>query len=195
MYASGVGESLKGEIRAMKIIEAMKQKEDLLKKAADLRSKIGKHCAYLSYETPTYGSQGQQTEQVRQWVQAHSDILREVIRLRLAIQRTNVTTEVPIELGGKIVTKTIAEWVIRRGSPNGIQGLADLEKQGWDALGDRGLKEGQIKTSEGEVRDVKICRCYDPLTRDIQVENLRSEPARIDAALEIANATIDLVLI
>ena len=176
----------------MKLIEAMKQKEDLLVKAADLRQKINRHCAYLSYETPTYGTYDSQKDQVRAWLQAHRDILQEVSRLRLAIQRTNVDTEVTIELGGKQVTKTIAEWIVRRGSPKN-PGLADLDRQAWNTLGDKNLKEGRGESTEGVTVDIRILRCFDPAERDTMVELFRSEPAKIDGVLEIINAVTDLI--
>ena len=40
---------------------------------------------------------------------------QEIARLRVAITRTNLATSVTIELGGKPVTKTLAEWIQRRG--------------------------------------------------------------------------------
>ena len=95
----------------MKIIQAMKQLKDLSVKATDLRNKISQHSADLTFETPVYPDQ---RRQVSEWLQAHGDVLKEILRFRIAIQRTNLATQVSIELGGKTVTKCIAEWVHRR---------------------------------------------------------------------------------
>lgn len=168
----------------MKIIEALKLVKDLQRKAEDLQGKVQRHSAHLSYETPTYPDQ---KSQVAAWVQSHTDIVREIARLRCCIQRTNVTTPVTIELDGNHVTKPIAEWIHRR------RDLAKLEAQMYRQLTDRGLKEGSAKNTMGETVDVKIVRCYDPAARDHRLAALDSEPSIIDGRLEIVNATTDLV--
>lgn len=168
----------------MKIIEALKQIKNLQKKSDDLRGKIRQFSAYLSYETPTYT---EQNKQVKEWLQAHSDILKEILRLNIAIQKTNIGTNVTIELNGKNVTKSIAEWIHRR------RNLANFEKQAWLGLTDKGLREGKIKKSDGETVDVKIVRCYNPVERDNMVASLDSEPTTIDSKLEIMNAITDII--
>ncbi len=168
----------------MKIIEALKQTKDLQRKAEDLRGKVAKHSAYLSIETPTYPNQGQQ---VREWIQAHSDILKEILRLRTAIQRTNLATSVTIDLDGKSVTKTIAEWVHRR------RDLAKLDQDMWKMLTDRNLKEGVMRQSTDQTIEVKLVRCYDPSEKDRMLESYTAEPTTIDGRLEIVNAVTDLI--
>lgn len=171
----------------MKLIEALKQIQDLTRKEEDLRQKVGMYCAYLSHETPMYGSEEKQKAQIKQWIQAHSDILKEVLRLRLAIQKTNIVTQVPIELGGKNVNKSIAEWIHRR------RELAKFEGMMWQKLGDKGLKEGQYQQTSGEAMEIRIVRCYDPAERDKKIDQFSSEPILIDARLEIVNAVTDLI--
>ena len=169
----------------MKIIEAMKKTQDLQRKAEDLRGKVALYCADLSHETPVYGDN--QRQQVREWLQGHGDIVQEIARLRIAIQRTNLATPVSIEIGGKTVTKTIAEWIHRR------RDLANLDSDMWRKLGDRGLKEGMLMGSQGQQQEVKIRRYFDPVERDRMVEMYRSEPMTIDATLEVVNAVTDLI--
>ena len=168
----------------MKLIQAMKKTQDLARKAEDLRTKVGIHCADLSHETPMYPDQ---RKQVEEWMQAHSDILKEMLRLRTAIQRTNLATPVAIELEGKTVTKSIAEWIHRR------RELAKLEAEMYGKLGDRGLKEGFMQTTQGQAQEVKIRRYFDPATRDAKLDAFRSEPLTIDATLEVVNAVTDLI--
>jgi hypothetical protein len=169
----------------MKLIEALKQEKELLRKADDLAEKVHRYCADQSHETPVYGSR--QKEQIDEWIQSHSDVLREVLRLRVAIQRTNLATPVTIELGGKQVTKTIAEWVHRRRS------LANKERDLWAKIGDRGLREGVIRTSTNEEQKVEIRRYYDPVQRDKMVDIFQGEPIKIDSTLEVINAVTDLI--
>lgn len=169
----------------MKIIEAMKQVKDLLRKAEDIRKKIRQHCSQLSFEKPLYGDRAR--EQISEWLQAHEDLMQEVARLRVAIQRTNLRTKVAIELAGASPTKTIAEWIHRR------RDLAKLDEEAWGGLTDKGLRESKVKASSGEVVDVSVVRNFDPVERDNKLDAYRSEPLQIDAALEVVNATTDII--
>lgn len=168
----------------MKIIEALKLIKDLQRKADDIRKLAAEHSAISSMDTPKYKKQD---EQVMRWVQSYTDILKEILRLRIAIQRTNLAVPVTINIDGKEVTKSIAEWVIRR------RELAKLEQAVWDSLTDRNIKEGMVKSPSGEMFEVKIVRYYSPEIRDRMRLTLASEPRTIDSQLEIINATTDLV--
>lgn len=169
----------------MKIIEAMKRIKANKEKIADLQAKIALYCANLNYETPTYGEKT--AAQVREWLQACGDITQDNAKLLVAIQRTNLATNVTITLGDDAVTKPIAEWIWRR------REYAALDLQTWNKLGDRGLREGQTTNSTGEKVDVKIVRHFDPASRDFKVAMFKSEPHEIDAALEVVNAVTDLL--
>ena len=171
----------------MKLIQAMKKIKELQIKAEDLRSKVKQHCADLDYETPPYGNN--QADTIKGWIQAHSDVLKEILALRMAIQRTNLATPVTIELGGKGVTKTIAEWIHRR------RDLAKADLAMYSGLTDRGLQEGRLPPTHagGEERQVKIRRYFDPETRDVAIELYRTEPTTIDSTLEVINAVTDLI--
>lgn len=168
----------------MKIIQAMKQVKDLTIKAEELRQKVAKHCVDYTHETPVYENQ---SNKISEWIQAHTDIVQEIARLRTAIQKTNISTEVTIDLGGKKITKTIAEWIHRR------RDLANLDLAMQNALTDKGLKEGNIVSSSGERQELKIRRYYKPEVRDEKKEVYRSEPNIIDSTLEVINAITDLV--
>lgn len=168
----------------MKIIEAMKKIKELAIKADDLKKKVSVYCADQSHETPVYGAE--QPNKIKGWVQSHGDILKEILKLRVDIQRTNLKTFVTIELGGRQVSKSIAEWIHRR------RDLAASEQALWAGIGDRNLREGVIQTSTGEKMDVKIRRYYDPSERDRAIELYRSEPSVIDRTLEVTNAVTDI---
>jgi len=168
----------------MKIIEAMKRIKHLNEKAADLRAKVAAHCVNLDFETPVYPDQ---ESQVREWLQSHFDTIQEIARLRLAIQKTNVATNVTIELGGRQVTKTIAEWIYRR------KDLAKTDLALWQGIGDRNLKEGMMTSPSGQPMSVKIRRYYDPRERDQKVELYRQEPSIVDSTLEVVNAVTEIL--
>lgn len=171
----------------MKLIEAMKLIKELQVKADDLRGKVKQYAADLDFETPMYPDQ---KRQIKEWIQSHSDILKEILKLRTNIQKTNLKTKVDMQLNGKTVTKTIAEWIHRR------RDLATSELAMWQGLTDKGLKEGQFlpATSPGvQPTPVKIRRYYDPTERDTKIELFRSEPGIIDRTLEVVNATTEVV--
>lgn len=170
----------------MKLIEALKKIKELQIKWEDMVSKVRAHCAVLSFETPVYKDQ---KRQVDEWIQAHSDICKEILKLHIGIQRTNLSVEVTIELGSKQVTKTIAEWIHRRRS------LAAFEMGIWSSLTDRNLKEGNMPSTQqgGAPIEVRIVRYFDPAVRDSMIELYRNEPSIIDRTLEVINATTDVV--
>jgi len=169
----------------MKIIEAMKRVKANKEKVADLQGKLNTICANLSHETPLYGTET--GNKVKEWLQSCVDLSQENVRLLCAIQRTNLSTKVAIDLDGASVTKSIAEWVWRR------REYAATDLATYSKLTDRGLKEGMIQTSTGQPMELKIVRHYDPVARDTAMARYRSEPHLVDAALEIVNATTDLI--
>lgn len=170
----------------MKIIEALKKIKDLQRKASDIQEKVSKYCADLDCETPTYPDQ---KRQISEWIQAYSDIVKEIAHLRLSVQKTNVTTLVTIELGNKQVTKTITEWIYRRID------LAKMDESIWRALSDRGLKETHsFQLTPGSPQGIVKRRLYyDPSERDQKLELYRSEGSKVDSTLEIINAVTDLI--
>lgn len=171
----------------MKLIEAMKEVKDQEEKITDLISKISRYCADQSHETPVYGTIPAQTAKVAEWLQSIHDTSLRCVDLRVKIQKTNLQTMVSIELGGNKVTKSIAEWILRRRT------YSVLEHRAWISLTDKNLKEGQMTNSAGEKVAVTVRRYFDPVTRDRKVEEFRSEPSIIDRTLEVINATTDLV--
>jgi hypothetical protein len=114
--------------------------------------------------------------------------MQEIGRLRVGISRTNLATVVTMNIGGKNVSKTITEWIVRRTTTSGLDAGA------WGSLTDRGLKEQDLKpTADSAVTQVRIVRCYDPKMRDDKISIYRDEPGLIDRTLEVVNATTDLI--
>lgn len=169
----------------MKIVEALKKVKYNKEKIADLHTKIAANCANLSFETPAYGDKA--SFKITEWLQSCQDLTQDNVRLLVAIAKTNNTVNVAIDIGGKSVTKTIAEWVWRR------REYAAIDANTFAMLTDRKLKEGALQTSPGVMTEVKVVRHFDPEYRDARLAMYREEPHLIDAALEIVNATTDLV--
>lgn len=170
-----------------KIIEAMKKVKANKEKVQDLQRKISANCAHLNFENPLYGDK--QQAQVNEWIQSALDTSKENVRLLTAISRTNLATNVTIDLNGKSVGKSIAEWIWRR------REYSILDLQTMQQLSDRGLKEGTLPTTQTGAEPVKatIVRYYDPAKRDEYVAMFAGEAAAIDAALEVVNAITDII--
>jgi hypothetical protein len=107
--------------------------------------------------------------------------------LLCSIQKTNLNTQISIELDGRQVTKSIAEWVWRR------REYAAIDLKTWSKFTDRGLREGMINSSVGTQMEVKIVRHFDPEKRDKMKMMYMEEPKKIDSTLEIVNAVTDLI--
>lgn len=167
----------------MKIIEAMKRIKANKEKIAELNTRIQRHSAHLSFESPVYEDQA---AKVKEWRQSALDVSRDNVELLVKIARTNLATKVTIQLGDNAVTKSIAEWVWRR------REYSAIDMQIWMQHTDRNLKEGNVQTSPGVMTEVKLLRYYSPEERDKNLDLLRSEPHLIDGALEVVNAVTDL---
>ena len=77
----------------MKIIEALKELKSLEKKHNDLVSKLKRNSAHLDIQPSEYPDP---EAKIREWVAAATATSRRTEELTLAIQRTNLATEVTI---------------------------------------------------------------------------------------------------
>lgn len=168
----------------MKIIEAMKKVKANREKITDLQKKIQGNCAQLSHETSPYSDP---KKKVNEWAQSCRDLSQECVSLLTSISATNHATKVSIDIGGKSVEKSIAEWIWRR------REFARIDQTTYASMSDRGLREGQMESSTGQPIQVTILRHYDVEMRDKLVSEFQEEPHLIDSALEVVNATTDLV--
>lgn len=167
----------------MKIIEAMKQIKANKEKIAELNTRIQRHSAHLTMESPVYEDQA---AKVKEWRQSALDVARDNVELLVRIAKTNIATSVTIQLGDNAIIKSIAEWVWRR------REYSAIDMQIWMQHTDRNLKEGNVQTSPGVFTEIKLVRYYSPEERDKNLDLLRSEPHLIDGALEVVNAVTDL---
>jgi hypothetical protein len=169
----------------VKIIEALKQVKDLQRKASDLQRKVAANCALMENEMSPYQDP---EKQVAGWIQSYQDTVKEILRLRIAIQYTNLVTKVTIEIGDNNVTKSIAEWVHRR------RDLARMERDIYKCLTDRGLSPKTVTGEKGgEFKTINVKRFFDAAERDTQIGIFDNEPYLIDAKLEITNAITTLI--
>lgn len=169
----------------MKLIEALKEVKANQDKIKDIQALIARNSAHLNIYTPEYEDP---KAKVAEWVQSCVDLSKRNIELLLAIQQTNLNTLVKIKLGDNVIEHSIAYWVWRR------REYANIDFETFSKLTDKGLQDSKIRTnSDGQTADVKLVRNFDPAQRDKMLLIYKSEKAAIDAALEVANATTELV--
>lgn len=169
----------------MKIIEALKKIKMNENRLVKLRQDIASNSARLSNETSPYGDSA--TKQVTAWLDEARSLVLDNETLIHRVHKTNVTKEVSIEIGGKLITKTIDQWLTRRRT--GVHQQAGVVQM----LTDRKLKETTITQSDGTQVPVTIVRHFDAAQRDKELAALQEEPFLIDSALEIVNATTNIV--
>jgi hypothetical protein len=176
----------------MKLIEAMKSVKHTLRKMEDLKKKIAMYCADLDCMQPTYGGADEQKKKISEWLQMYHDLALELTTLKRDIQNTNLNTPVVLKVDDNQVTRSIAEWVIRR------REIIDLEIAVYSSLSDRGLADKSLLVRGGlddkKVRDARVRFYFDASERDKKLEVLKSEKEKIDTTLEIVNATTELLV-
>ena len=176
----------------MKLIEAMKDQKSTLRKMEDLRKKISSYCADLDVMQPTYGTAVEQEKKILEWMQSHDDLALNLTDLKKKIQQTNLHTQVTIRVGVNDITHSIVEWIIRR------REIIDLQLLAYSSLGDRGLSEKGLRAmgSPDEMKKLQNARVrfyFNASDRDAKIDILKNEKESIDKALEIINATTDVI--
>lgn len=169
----------------MKIIEALKKIKANRVKIADLHALIAKYSAHMESGTSSVPYKDP-AKSITEWTQSIFSLTQDNAILLSRIQKTNLVVAVPIEIDGKVVTKNISEWVYRR-----REGV-DQELQGYLSMSTR-LTANATKDKEGNIIVDKVVYNYDQSLRDKKIAVLKEEKSLIDSALEIVNATTDLV--
>lgn len=173
----------------IKVVEALKMLKDIQeRKIPDLTRKIRKYSAHMEDENPEFETEDSQQKKIDAWKQSVLDCIKLIEKLTIAIQTSNLNTELVIILDGNEVTKTVAEWIIER------RKCANLKKQLWSSF-DKSTLAGRWKKDEkGKDTDepIKIKKYYNSTERDVKIELYASEPSIIDAKLEVCNAKTGL---
>lgn len=175
----------------MRLIEAMKSVKHTLRKMEDLKKKVSMYCADLDCMQPTYGDANEQKKKVSEWLQMYHDLALKLTEIKRDIQNTNLNTPVTIKVGDDPVTRSIAEWVIRR------REIIDLEVALYSVLSDRGLADKSLMTrsmlEDNKVKNARVRFYFDASERDKRLETLKTEKESIDTTLETINATTEVI--
>lgn len=167
----------------MKIIEAMKRIKVLDAEIDDLTNKIRNNSAHREDEPSEYEDP---RAKVSEWVMGCRSRIKEMTRLKLAIQKTNLATNVSIKLGDNMITESIAYWIHRR------MHMANKEAHVFRQLTNRGLQARGIQGPD-KMEIIPVHLNYDPEFRDKELAVLNNEAQEINSTLEVVNATTDLI--
>lgn len=176
----------------MTIIEGLKKIKLLKKKHASQVERIKNGCAELDYEDKdfTYGKREEQEAMIAGFVKSANDIIAEIENISLRISKTNIETDVTIELNGRSITKSISAWIMRR------RELSKMACQPYYVMDNRGLQPKGYRVDGCE--DMKVANValfYNQKERDDLIIEMEGEPLEIDGKLEVVNATTQLLQI
>ena len=167
----------------MKIIEALKELPVLEKRIAKQSQQIADYAGLSSQEESPFGTREEHLKRVTALVQSNFDLAARYAKLKRALAVTNATVKVGI--AGE--TKTIAEWIVFK-DKTGDQLKFTLNALNLDRV-QRRLRDTPVDITQG----VKIERMYNEDEKNALLEAVRAQEDGIDAALEITNATTDLL--
>lgn len=164
----------------------------------DTRKRIKKHCADLDVMSPAYKDEQEQRRKIAEWLQIHDDLALKLTALKKNILKTNLATNVEIKIGLdpnnlKPIVRTITEWVIRRREIISLQIAAYSSLTADDNLAERGLRYISDIETKKKLQNARVRLYFDANERDKKIDTLKNEKESIDKALEIANATTDLI--
>ena len=170
------------------IIHALKRMKSIKQEVEATRLMIAAHCADYQNESPVYGTPEAQSAQIVSWLKSIEDKLKNFSELSLRVQYTNLVTPVTIQItDDKRLTLPLQEWVLLRREITPIKSLV------YGSIGDRSLKDKEVRTSAGSTETVPVRRYYDPIHRDKMVMLYKTLPSVIDSHLEVVNATTPLL--
>ena len=169
----------------MKIIEALKNLKTIEKRIESNCQKITQYCSYISCETPVFETEERQRQEVQSLIQANGDLQKEYLRLKIAIERSNIETNVFILGKNYKISELIA---IRRG-------LGACMRKTYESLNPR-LSMDKLSAVYRSGMDAtnppRVIHLYKESEKNERLKEIEELLSSIDAALEITNATTDL---
>lgn len=171
----------------MKIIEAMKELRIIEKKMQRNIKSIGEYSSSLSIYSNIFGSAPKQQKEVKEYIQSSEDLLKMYLKLKQAIEKTNL--EIVVEIEGK--KYSISELLVLK------RKLAKVMEETFGALSDQkakvDLENMNVRMVDKEGKEPTVIRYYDEKYKNEGMKKWRDLYDTIDSKLEIVNATTDLV--
>lgn len=170
----------------MKIIEALKNLKTIQKRIEKNCEQIKQYCGYVNSETPAFETEEKQRMEVNSLIQSNLDLEVEYLRLKKAVEQTNLAVIVAIGSRNYTITELIS---IRRvvgkfrlntyNSLSPVQAMSRLQqvynKPGWDST-----------------NPPKIVLVFKEEDKNRNIKDWEEFLSSIDGKLEVVNAETDL---
>lgn len=169
----------------MKIIEALKELPILEKRIAKQYQQIRDYSSYGSHVGPTFATQEEQINQVKSLIQSNEDLVSRYLKLRRVLNKTNCAIEVTIGTE----TLSIIEWITMRKSAGKM--MIDTYNSQSILVATQHINTKPADIASGV--SVGVVRCFDEKEKNASIAAMQAILEKIDASLEMVNATTDLV--
>lgn len=170
----------------MKIIEALKNLKLIEKRVNKNCQLLNQYAAFVSTDGPVFDSVEKQQAEVTSLIQANQDLATEYLRLKQAIENTNLVTNVTI--GAK--TYSISNLITLRRT------VYSFKQKTYQMLNSANavirIKEVQRNPTDA-TNPPRIVMLYKEEDKNKAIREHEDFIASIDAKLEIVNAEVDLV--
>lgn len=171
----------------MKLIEALKNLKTIEKRIQKGCEQITEYVAYVSVETPAFETQEKQTEQVHGLIQGNIDLAAEYLKLKTAIEFTNLNTQVTIGTRTHSISELIT---LRRTS-------GKFNLQTYSAIHPEKAKKRlsefmQRNGGMNPIEPAKLIICYKEEDKLKKANEWQEFLSMIDGKLEVVNAETEL---
>lgn len=177
----------------MKLIEALKNTKTIEKRIEKNCELIRQYAAWVSVETPAFETEERQRQEVASLVQANLDLEKEFLRLKVAIETTNLATRVAI--GAQ--EYSIAELNVLRGNrKTGLKGSGQFRLGTYSALsGQLAAQRMQQIFSKGidAANPPRVITAYAEADKNKALREWDELLSQIDGRLEVVNAETELL--
>lgn len=180
----------------MKLIEAMKNLKTIEKRIQKNCEEISQYAAWVSVETPAFGTEDKQRQEVASRIQANLDLEKEYLHLKMSIEFTNLSTKVTI---GDL-TYTISSLITLKGKTakdgRKLDGVAAFRTRTYLAL--NGMAASQrlqsifSKGIDGANPPKLVC-AYLEADKNKALREWEEFTSAIDGRLEVVNAETELL--
>lgn len=172
----------------MKIIEALKNLKTIEKRIEKNCQQIGEYAAYVSVEQPAFETEERQRQEVASLVQGNLDLAKEYLRLKTAIEFTNLNTKVSI--GHR--ENTISELITIRRTSGKFVTMTHNSLHAAKAM----QKLQQVFSRPGGVdaqNPAKVIPLYSEADKNKALREWDEFFSAIDGKLEVVNAETELL--
>lgn len=176
----------------MKIIEALKNLKTIQKRIEKNCQQINEYCAYVSTETPAFETAEKQEAQVQSLIQSNLDLELEYLRLKRAIDNTNLFTNATIVTPTRTYTYPISELITIRRTAGQFRTRTYQSLNSGRAISRLQTYFNQ-KGGVDPANPAKVVSLYKEEEKNAALLEWESLLSQIDATLEVVNATTDLI--